>query len=419
MNRRSVTVSFLDQGVVSVTTISLSLALIIFGTPAAFGQFTFFLTLVLIAASLQHGLIGIHVLVSIRPKSRDDRLQALRTLTDFDLWFRWLACFLIMGLGLLVTHDPLILASAGLFVWVYLWRETIRNILFATERGGRALLIDGLALVGTTLLLVVLLKAEVSALAPLLSAGIAYGICLMMFARGLHGTDKARRSMRPDDVVRRFRSDFSQSGWTLLDSAANEVQMRGYVIVVEAMRGVTQLGILEAGRVLWGPLVLLVSAWRRVAQPHLAVLLEREAIGSARLVTFAGVALALIFGGAYAGLLTLAWPLLDTYIFKGGFDEASAFVLGWGIYTLALISNWMLAIFLNAARRFRLVASIVVVSAIASLLLLSILAFGAQLITVIYGMIAIQYAVFTVLCVLVFTIEVEKPVNAMQQEQPA
>ncbi len=403
MTRRTVFFSLVDQGLVSLTTILLSIGLIMGGDAAAFGEFAFVLTLILIAASLQHGLVGVHLLVELGAKTGSERARALQILGSFDVYLRAISALAVIGISTAVTWDVPTLAAAGAFTFIYLWREAARNVLFVTGQAARAMFLDGVAFVLILSSYVPLLSVHNSSLAPVLSAAFGYGISLAVFGRGLFGG-----LLSPKDALNRFNFSYRQSRWTLLTSISNEMTMRAYVVIVELLRGAAQLGLLEAGRVLWGPLVFLVSAWRRVAQPYMARQLSCGQVAEARVVALTGFAGIIAICGGYALLIWLCWDLLSAYIFKGDFAASTPFVVAWGAFFVLLAGNWTLAIYLNAARRFRLVALGALATALYSLAILASVATEIKLILVVYGMIVGQLFFMIYLFVLFFRCSPQK-----------
>lgn len=398
MTRRAVFISLIDQGFVSLTTILLSVGLIVGGDAAAFGEFAFILTLIMIFASLQHGMVGVHLLIELGAKNGTRKAGALQVLGSFDLYYRVVVALTVTAASTAVTLDAGTLVAAGAFAFFYLWREVARNILFATARETRAMLLDGLALVLIVASYPPLLSVHNSSLTPVATASFGYGISLAVFGRGLFG-----RLLSPKEAVIRFNFGYRQSRWTLLTSVSNEIKMRAYVVVVEVFRGIAQLGLLEAGRVLWGPLIFLVSAWRRVAQPHLARAISRGQIAEARLIGLAGFAGVIAACGLYALLVWACWGLLGVHVFKGDFAASTPYVIAWGVFFVFLVGNWTLAIYLDAVRQFRLVALGALATAIYSIAVLALVATEAELILVVYGMTAGQLFLMLYLFLLFFT----------------
>src|SRR5690606_34201358 len=114
-------------------------------------------------------------------------------------------------------------------------------------------------------------------------------------------------------------------------------------------RGIESVGIVEAGRLLWMPCMLLMSAWQRVAQPRVAEHVRMGQRASALRLTLMGTAATLAAGLVYAIPLYLLWPLLRDHLFQA-FDGMGPFVVGWAVYTALLLTNWNLIIYLNATR---------------------------------------------------------------------
>lgn len=402
MMRRSLILSFVEQGLASLAMLALTAGVIATSTPDVFGQFAFAVTLVMIAASLQYGLVGVPILVDVSPLAPERQAAALRTLYAFDIYYRLAAALMVGAAALAASHDVAVAAAASSFALTYLWRETTRNTLFATGCAGRA---AAMAAVGLALLLALLGVAfeaadRLTPAAPLAAAALAQGAVLVLFSRyRIDGPGT------PAAAYRAYRTRFASTGWTLANSAANEIQTRSHVVAVQLFRGADQVGLIEAARVLFAPLLLVSGAWQRVVQPRLAVLVSAGNVASARWLTLSGVTAVCALSLIYCGLLALAFDAISERLFGDRFGDVTGYAVAWAIYATLLVANWTLVSFMKAMRAFRQVATIAATAALATALLLVLLAFDVPLIVALAVPVAVQGAVFLVLLIALWTVE--------------
>jgi O-antigen/teichoic acid export membrane protein len=395
MNRRAIFLSLVEQGLTSLGMLAMTAAVIAASAPDVFGQFALIITLVMIAASLQFGFVGTSMLVEVRPLDEAGRVVALDALSGFDFYYRLLAALIVGGVAFEVSHDAALACAASVFALVYLWREFTRYTLFAIEEVGRATALGAVAFSLLMLALAASLSAMDSAsVAALLSSAAANAVAVGAVAGSHH-----RRPRHPVAAIRAYRARFPRTGWTVLNSVANEIQTRTHVVAVQIFRGVDQLGIVEATRVLFAPLILIASAWQRLMQPRLAALVAEGRIGTARSLTLAGVGAVVAVSVLYSGAVFLAFDVIASRLFGDRYGDLSAYAAAWAAYATLLVVNWTLISFMNALQAFSQVAKMTMVAAAATALLLLLLAFDVPLLTALVVPILVQGAVCVALLV--------------------
>ena len=400
--RGPVLMSFLDQGFNSLGSLILAGALIVLTDPATYGAFAFVFTIVLVAASIQYGAIGIPLLVHTKHLADEDRREAIAILHGLDLRLRLAAALATGAAAGVLAGDLPAGVSAGAFCFTYLWRETARNTHYAMGNPARAAWLSGIALAGFAPLYGLCLKISLTLHAPFVAFAAATGIAL-----AVHGRDAAGSLRNSAALLSDYRARFKGTGWTLSTSAANEVQTRLHVFVIQFLRGVDQLGILEAGRILVSPLFLIVSAWQRVGQPQMAGMIASGKMDAARRLALTGAAMITGVALAYCLAIYLAWGLIERLLFSS-FADIAPYVTGWAGYSTLLLVNWSLVVFLNAAARFRVVAFVTLAAASATAALLFVMALDVPLITALCVLGAVQAGTLAILLRMVFTTATSK-----------
>jgi O-antigen/teichoic acid export membrane protein len=395
MTRRALLLSLLEQGLASLSMLMMTAAVVASSTPDVFGTFAFVITLVMIAASLQYGAVGTSMLVEVRPLDAEARAAAMSALGDFDFYYRLAAAGAVGAAAYAVSHDPGVSGAAALFALAYLWREFTRYALFAVGDIGRAAAMAALSFVVLAgLLAATLTQGAPPADAALLASMAANGAALGLLARSHIGKPRP-----PVAAVRAWRARFPHTGWIIANSIANEVQTRAHVVAVQIFRGVDQLGLVEATRVLFAPLLLISSAWQRAVQPRLAALVAEGDIPAARLLTLTGVGAVMGVAVLYSAAVLVAFDVISPRLFGDRYGDLTAYAAAWAAYAMLLLANWTLISFLNAMRAFSAVGKMTMVAAAATALLLLLLALDVPLVTALVVPIGVQAAVCAVLLV--------------------
>ena len=367
--RKAVAISIADQALISLFNLGLNAGLIAFADPAEFGHYVYAATIILIATSLQNAIIGTPIAVIYPASPEAEKAAVCQTLLAVDLVFRAAMALLCVPLSWLTDHDPLFVSAAAAALFAGLARETQRNLAVAERRTGDMIRVDAAAIalsIAATLLLWPWLRPSIAAL-----AGLAVGnaLAVALAARGARLS-----SLGLGTLARRYRPIWQRTRWSLVGAATTEVQFRSYVFMLEIFRSARDIATVQAGRLLLGPLPLLVGAWGRVARPELA---RRWAAGDRRgmiSLTLKGLAAILGAGLAFCAVLYLAWPVIERLVFKGRYPDIGLMTATWGLYTLLVIAHMVLSAPLVAALRLKALAQVTMVTAVISVALLAGLA---------------------------------------------
>jgi O-antigen/teichoic acid export membrane protein len=356
---RTVLLSFVDQALISAFNLVLNLAFIAYASPSEFGRFVLVLAASFFLTSGQNALVvmPLNFLLPGRPVAERD--GHLSMLTSANLALAAIALPLGVGLGLLIDAGPVLtLCILGYFLTIVV-REYVRNLMVVSGRMGRTLVYDVSAIVASVVLILLLWNVLPPESAVL--AGMAGGN-FISFAFG-------RFDLKLD--VHAFRAHLMAYGkvwrdtrWALQGALQNEVSKRSYAFFVERMRDAAALGTLNAGRVALSPLQLIPFAWARVARPRLVEELQAGRTSSISRMLWSGAALITGASVLYALALALAWPLIETFVFKNRYAGIEVIVICWWVHTLVVGIATVASTLMEARRQFRELAAVGLAGAI-------------------------------------------------------
>lgn len=364
----------MDQGLISAFNFGLNLLLIKAWNPQEYGKFGIILSVGLLLVGIQNALVNTPVSVMLPTASSALTGKQLRTLfSAVNLLICMLAfissfsLLLFPGLGL---ESPTI-AAIGFYLATTLFREYLRNRAIVTGRL-RSVLIDDsffVLLAATELLYQPLfikhLNVNMFSLAFCLNA-LAWANLIVMIPsfrdeirNALHSPWQTCRALYP--------GVWKEASWSLVGVATTEAQNRGYVFIVGAIFGTAAVGDIQAGRVFFGPLNLISSAWSRVARPHLSVLADNSKAKEFFRLLAVSVLSFIMLNIAFSSALWFAWPFLNQHFFGPKYAGVAMMVMLWALATLLFQVRSVCGVAVQACRGFKQLALTTVIGAIVSI----------------------------------------------------
>ncbi len=371
MNTRfglSVSLALLDQAILSAFNLGLNLALIALTGPEEFGRFILASTLILIAASLQNALVAAPISVLLPGRAGEDQQSLLTIVGSFDRLLRLAASIAAAAICALSDSSPLFLCAVAAATFATLSRETVRVIRFAHERAMSVLLLDAGMVACAVLVSALLWKFLPPTTALLAGTAVGNAVALVLLApREL----PHRLGLRETFVL--YRPYFVDTRWSLAGVTTTELQRRFYVFALEFFRSTVVLASVQAGRLLLGPMALAAAALGRVARPAIARAFAEGRSDKAKQLLWGCQSFVVAIMMVYFGALYFAWPLLESWIFKGRYVDIEQMTLAWSVHAFISVSEASLAMFLQAAYRLKELAYITMIAAsVSSLLLLGL-----------------------------------------------
>ncbi|BDY04593.1 hypothetical protein [Ferrimonas sp. YFM] len=333
--KTKVVVSAIDQGLLSAFNFGLNLALIKFWTPALFGVYSILFTLSFVFISFQNALINTPYSVLIPARENPDPLR--RTLSWSNILFlialAVLCTLLQMVPGLSQPYASSALVT--LFFVIRLLREYFR-CRWSAELELMPVLWADLAFVSLFTLGAGLLWWQLG-WANVSLDQLLWLLCISQLLSLGYMLVKEVPLLQPMNwrqLASHYAPVWQQSRWSLVGVTTTEIQNRGYIFVVGLLFGSTMVGFIQAGRVFFGPLNIITSAWTRVAKPTLARLNAEGKQDAFQKLVRQGLIGFLLFNLLFSLALFLFWPLLEAHLFSDDYQNVGWVTMQWAIVTL-------------------------------------------------------------------------------------
>ncbi|TKB48193.1 hypothetical protein FCL40_13785 [Ferrimonas sediminicola] len=352
--KTKVMVSAIDQGLLSAFNFGLNLLLIKFWTPAMFGVYSILFTLGFVFISLQNALINTPYSVLIPARKNPDALR--RALSQGNLMFLVSLALLCLLLQLLPGFNqsyasPLLIT---LFFVVRLLREYLR-CRWSAE-------LDLMPVMWADMAFVMLFALGGAWLWWQQGWGdfslnqLLWLLCMSQLLSLCYLLAKEVPLLRPlgwRRLARVYAPVWQQSRWSLVGVTTTEIQNRGYIFVVGLLFGSAMVGFIQAGRVFFGPLNIITSAWTRVAKPTLARLNAEGNQGAFFRLVRQGLLGFTLFNLLFGLTLWLFWPLMDRHLFSHEYHGVGWVTLQWAIVTLLFHLRATSSAAIQAQNRFK------------------------------------------------------------------
>lgn len=364
----------MDQGLISAFNFGLNLLLIKAWNPQEYGKFGIILSVGLLLVGIQNALVNTPAAVMLPTANSaltEKQLRTLFSVVNILICILAFICsfslMLFPGLGL---GSPTITAI-GFYLATTLFREYLRNRAIVIGRL-RSVLIDDsffVLLAATELLYQHLfikhINVNMFSLAFCLNA-LAWANLIVMLP-SLWGEIRSVLQNPWQTCKKLYPGVWKEASWSLVGVATTEAQNRGYIFMVGAIFGTAAVGDIQAGRVFFGPLNLISSAWSRVARPHLSVLADnshsREFFRLLGVSVLSFIALNVIFSLA----LWFAWPFLNQHFFGPKYSGIALMVMLWALATLLFQIRSVCGVAVQACRGFKHLALTTVIGAAVSI----------------------------------------------------
>ncbi|WP_101048416.1 lipopolysaccharide biosynthesis protein [Macromonas nakdongensis] len=371
--RSKVALSVLDQAIISAFNFALNLYLIRLWSPEDFGVFAVVLAAALLAVMLQNALINTPLAVHMPVVASAEEKALLRrvfTASNAALTLL-LLCGATGGLWLWLDASQADLAvAAGLYIASQFLREYHRALL-AVDGDLKALLAVDVAYVLLSVLTLAVFwfggypaLQSVPAVLLVLSGWGLVSVLVYLWPRAMPSLTSLLGEIRSV-----FGSQAHEIRWSLLGVITTDIQNRGYLFIAAAYFGPTTVAHLQAGRIFFGPLNLLTSAWARVARPQLARDFGNGDLPRFKTILGHAIAAFVVFNVVFLIGLYWFWPYLSGIVFGDKYQSMGYIVAGWGLANFVFQVRSCLSVGVQSLRRFRELTAGTIYGAVVSMLI--------------------------------------------------
>jgi len=178
--------------------------------------------------------------------------------------------------------------------------------------------------------------------------------------------------------------------WSLVGVTTSNVQSQGQTFLLAGLIGPDALAPIAAGLVLIAPLRLAVTALISLVRPEFVAALGRDDLTRARRLLLAAGVCVILACLLYGGALWVGWDLIRRALFDQSFADQPMGLITWLAWVTALIylSYFLPEALLEAAGRFRAVATATLASAAVSVVASGLLLLVAAPVWSMLGVIA-------------------------------
>ena len=374
--KRRLALSVGDQAVISAFNFALNLLLIKLWTPEDFGLFAIVAAAALFTTMIQNAVINTPLAVHLPAVSDAAEKALLRRVFSAANGLLALLVLFLSGGGLLLwlgTAQLALVLGASLYMGSQFMREYHRSLLAVEGRLGALVWVD---------VAYVVLSSAALASAHVFAGGQWQTVAVFLLALSASGVlciapyllprQWPALAALPGDMRQVFRQQQHEIRWSLLGAVTTDIQNRGYIFVAAAFFGPITVAHLQAGRIFFGPLGLLTSAWARVARPQLAMLLGQGNVARFNILMKRALWAFVAFNVLFMVALWLAWPYLSALVFSDKYKDLGFLVAAWGVANIAFQIRSCLSIGVQALRRFRELTMATIFGALVSVVLVAL-----------------------------------------------
>jgi O-antigen/teichoic acid export membrane protein len=369
IGRWSYGVSALDQIALSVFGFALNLVLVRALSAHEYGIVSLWMAMALLSISVQNALVSapLNVHVNAAPDPATGRRLAA-ALAVVNLLTIGLATLVVIIVDLTVDaewapQDIVTAIAIPVFVAAGMYREYYRSLAFGRNDMAMLLWVDGPYIAVTTLCLVAMFiwPERMASLAGAFLAMSAGCIVSQAFLTGRFAGPRPRPLRR--DWLDGYRPVAHDAGWALIGVVTTHLHTRSYVYVTVNLVGLAGLAAINVVGILFRPVRIMLTAWGRTALPELAAHLAAGRLDAFDRMVARAFVLAGVGSGFWLVALLVGWRPIEEHFLAGNYPDAWLLLWPWAVAAAIEAMSSTIAIALQAAREFKLLAYGTVLSA--------------------------------------------------------
>jgi len=367
--KKRILLSTVDQGLLSALNFLINLYLIKEFEVEVYGMYTLMFSIALLAVGLQNALINTPYSVrAAHGKSDAFKFELV------NLLYCLISPFLISILFYIFTkNNDSAIATSSVFLYIsgMLYKEYLRSKWVVDEKLEYA--------IGSDILYIVLIALSYIFIDGNDSVGVVdLNLLLLVFAvSSFLSVLIAIKNEIITILSSSFKTLFNyafvwrQSRWSVVGVITTELQNRGYIFIVTVFFGLGMLGFIQAGRVFFGPLNLLISGWVRVVRPVLSKLYRDNEISKFNRI-LNGSCISFSFVNIVFSLFIFTfWGEINLYLYEGRYENIFIVVIQWALVSALTHIRSVYSIGLQSTNRFDLLSMATVIGSIAAFIVLA------------------------------------------------
>lgn len=315
-----------NQGSISIFNFLVSIYIIKLYSVSEFGIYSVVFTLGLGAVSFQNAFISTPM--SIRIKKRvlgrtSKYLSFYHTISLIYLSFLLIICAIVQ---IYVDFPGWLL---GLYLVSYTLRDYCKNILLLDYKVKLVTKVELIFIFLSLSFLVIFFALDIYNIRVLIAT---LSVCSMLSLFTVNSKINFGFKFNLLIVYRFYKIKiWSISKWAVLGVLVTEIYSRSYIFIITTFYSVEILGLVQAGRVLFGPMNLLINGWIKISRNHLAALVGQNNLYGFRKFFYLSILGFVSLNFVSLLLVFLLWDIIESNLFNSIDESVYLTTILWGV----------------------------------------------------------------------------------------